>query len=320
MKYVTCSRYAKSLIIIVDSDANDSRFFRENKTNNIVSSQFFTNSRNRIYHSELIPCTNKHSTKANLLSIHNHNIIIETMTTTTTNFSLTIRLSSGKRFTVEVPSSDVTIGTTKTTIEETHAREEGAAAERLEASRQKLVYKGRILDDDSRSLANYGVATPGSTLFLVMSGKKNTTTATTTTGYSSAATTASASSSGSFSSPNTNTTSATTTANANAAANPWGAAMGMGGGAGAAAAANPFGAMMGGMPNMGMGGGAGMPSIEDMTRNPPSQEQMQQMMQSPMMQQMMDNPEMMRSALQMSMNSNPQLRQELHQDSNLQKA
>ena len=87
------------------------------------------------------------------------------------SLSLTIRLSSGKRFTVEVPSASISIASTKSKIEEEHTKQD-PNSDKLEASRQKLVFKGRILDDDSKTLGDYGVTVSGSTLFLVMGSKK----------------------------------------------------------------------------------------------------------------------------------------------------
>eukprot|EP00537_Pseudo-nitzschia_pungens_P013087 CAMPEP_0172384122 /NCGR_PEP_ID=MMETSP1061-20121228/1922_1 /TAXON_ID=37318 /ORGANISM="Pseudo-nitzschia pungens, Strain cf. pungens" /LENGTH=126 /DNA_ID=CAMNT_0013112639 /DNA_START=122 /DNA_END=499 /DNA_ORIENTATION=+ len=81
----------------------------------------------------------------------------------TSTLSLTVRLCDGESLSITVSSSESTIGETKLTIE--------SARSDFEASRQRLVYKGRILDDDDRSLSDYGVTASNSTLFLVMSGK-----------------------------------------------------------------------------------------------------------------------------------------------------
>ena len=73
-------------------------------------------------------------------------------------WKLTIRLSNGDRFDVEV-ASDATVPQCKERIARIKAE--------LVANRQRLVYKGRILEDD-RALSDYGVVDKA-TLFLVMS-------------------------------------------------------------------------------------------------------------------------------------------------------
>mmetsp|Transcript_9556 Transcript_9556/g.10935 ORF Transcript_9556/g.10935 Transcript_9556/m.10935 type:complete len:105 (+) Transcript_9556:475-789(+) len=82
------------------------------------------------------------------------------------SWSLIIRLSSGQRITINTfpKGANTTIAETKSIIENNSNTTEFE----LESSRQRLVYKGRILDDDSRSLNDYGVVHQ-STLFLVMS-------------------------------------------------------------------------------------------------------------------------------------------------------
>jgi len=204
--------------------------------------------------------------------------------TTPATLSLTIRLSSGQRFAVTVPSPEsTTIGDAKVVIEESFGDDNGIE-ERLEAARQRLVYKGRILDDDSKTMAESGITESGSTIFLVMGGKKKQ---------------QQTSSTGTSTRNSTSTSTSSSPANTNPSGfNPWG------GGATASASSfpNPF------FGNTG-GGTGGVPSMQEMMNNPPSQQQMQQMMNNPMVQQMMDNPETMRSALEFSMRSNPQLRE-----------
>merc|ERR1711865_1208238 len=75
---------------------------------------------------------------------------------------------------------------------------------------------------------------------------------------------------------------------------------------------NPFAAMMQG--NTGGGMPPGMNLQDLMNGNGPSSEQMQDMLQSPMMEQLMENPDMMRTMMQLSMDSNPQLRQMMEQN------
>ena len=152
-----------------------------------------------------------------------------TATASTTVISLTIRLSSGERFTVEVPSSNATIKDTKAKIEDI-TKSGSTDTDTLEASRQRLVYKGRILDDDARSLADYGIVSSPSTLFLVMSSsnKKK------TNNNNSPQPAAAANNSPQPAAINANVN---VNANANANANPWGAGGSAVAGAGAA---NPF--------------------------------------------------------------------------------
>mmetsp|Transcript_9557 Transcript_9557/g.10936 ORF Transcript_9557/g.10936 Transcript_9557/m.10936 type:complete len:104 (+) Transcript_9557:475-786(+) len=90
----------------------------------------------------------------------------ESSSSSSSSWSLIIRLSSGQRITINTfpKGANTTIAETKSIIENNSNTTEFE----LESSRQRLVYKGRILDDDSRSLNDYGVVHQ-STLFLVMS-------------------------------------------------------------------------------------------------------------------------------------------------------
>jgi ubiquilin len=187
------------------------------------------------------------------------------------SWTLTVRLSSGERFTVDV-SSTISVQQCKDQI--------ASVKSDLPANRQRLVYKGRILDDNDRPLSDYGIVNQA-TIFLVMS---TATTAPSTTTSTSTSTTATTGTPSLF--------------------NPWGGSM-----ASSNSINNPMALnMTGGGPSA-----TGFPNGIRMmmnNNNPPStdQSQMQAMMNSPMMQAMMENPEMMRAALQMSMQQNPQLR------------
>jgi len=174
---------------------------------------------------------------------------------TTESWSLTVRLSSGERFAVTVAST-ATVSECKNAIQ--------TCKSELVSSRQRLVYKGRILDDGSRQLSDYGVVDQA-TLFLVMSSPA----APSTSGASAGA------------------TSSTTTPRPAPSANQ----------SQGAPALNPLfgGANAFGSGMMGNGGA------------PPSPEQMSQMMNSPMMQGLLENPQMMQAAMNMTMQSNPQL-------------
>jgi ubiquilin len=147
------------------------------------------------------------------------------------------------------------------------------------ANLQRLIYKGRVLKDES-TLSSYNID-DGQTIHLVKSG---------------GGTAPSQSTSTSTPSTTSTTTPPTTTPNlfgtpaTGSAANPFGGLGGM----------NPFG--MGGM-GMGMGGmGAdGLNSMQqELLRNP---QMMQQVMNSPFMESLMNNPELMQSMIM----NNPQM-------------
>jgi len=90
------------------------------------------------------------------------------------SITLTIRLGTTTRFTI--PSNDATTISLSSTILEVKqciALEE--AADRCPVERQRLIFKGRILSDDSRTLSDYGVTAENKTLHLVKgSAPKNT--------------------------------------------------------------------------------------------------------------------------------------------------
>ena len=198
----------------------------------------------------------------------------------TETLELTIRQSNGTRFSVvvgEISPADCTV-----------RRVKEALVEHCPVERQRLIYKGKILDDQ-KSLHDYGIVTK-STLFLVKGGA-----ATTSAPPAPAAGTSAASSPGATagnSASATNPPSAAAFANAFPSAppsasnptshtTPWAAA--------AAQNANPWMA----------GGGAGMMSPQ----------QMEQMMNNPLVSSLLDNPQTLQSIMEMQMQSNPQMRQ-----------
>lgn len=71
---------------------------------------------------------------------------------------LIIKESSGNRFTLTIEGTSLSVAQVKVAIE---------ASQSVEPARQRLIYKGRILDDE-RTLSDYNI-TAGSTLFLVKS-------------------------------------------------------------------------------------------------------------------------------------------------------
>lgn len=210
-------------------------------------------------------------------------------------WSLTIRLSNGERFVVNVPAVDCTVSACKSAIQ--------SLKPDLGASRQRLVYKGRILDDGNRPLSDYGVVDQA-TVFLVMSGAgpspaSGSTGSSAATSHSSTAAPSTANTSASYARSSNPTTHNTSSSN-----NPNPFAMSQ-------QPPNPF-ANAFGMPGAGAMGQGNSPF--------PSPDQMREMMNSPMMQGLMDNPAMMQQVMQMSMQSNPQLRQLLDQNPELRHA
>lgn len=184
--------------------------------------------------------------------LHSKSSYYQTSIMTVPSVSLEVRMSSGARLTVELNEGleNVSVLGFKQKI--------AAIQEDCPPERQRLIYKGRILDDE-RTLSDYGVV-PGATLHLVKS---------------------SAPPPAAPSPP-----AAPTTTQQQPPVNPFSAS------ASGNMPPNPF----------GMPGGAGMPSPE----------QMNQMMNNPMVQSMMDNPEFMRNMME----SNPQVQAML--DSNPQ--
>jgi ubiquilin len=210
----------------------------------------------------------------------------------TDTLELTIRLSNGTRLPLVVGE----VSPTNCTVRQVKEK----LVHECPVERQRLIYKGRILEDE-RSLQDYGIVTK-STLFLVKGSAPSsapstapTTTTTTTPSVASTATTtshaspppvpagnpppsaaafASAFPSAPSPAPNTGPT------------NPWASA-------GNSSANNPF-----------LAGGAGL--NHPMMSNP---EQMRQMMNNPLMSSLLDNPQMLQSIMEMQMQANPQMRQ-----------
>merc|ERR1719416_338064 len=92
------------------------------------------------------------------------------------SITLTIRLGTTTRFTI--PSNDntattISLSSTILQVKQCIALEE--AADCCPVERQRLIFKGRILSDDSRTLSDYGVTAENKTLHLVKGGApKNT--------------------------------------------------------------------------------------------------------------------------------------------------
>lgn len=193
-----------------------------------------------------------------------------------------VRMSTAARFDIRVESLDQTILSVKHVIA---TKEESG---KCPVERQRLIYKGRILSDDSRTLRDYGLVEGSSpaTLHLVKGSAAPSNT------------------------PSISTPTPAPTVTTTATPNPFGGAPGTGGGN------NGMGNMMQQMMQMQQqqGGGGGPPDMAQMQQqlmqNP---EMMQEMMNSPIMQSMMDNPQLMQNIMQ----NNPQMQQLLQQNPEL---
>lgn len=190
------------------------------------------------------------------------------------NLELTIRLSNGTRLPLNVGPISLAVCTVR------HVKEK--LAHQCPVERQRLIYKGRILEDD-RTLQDYGVVAKA-TLFLVQgqappgstppAAPASTTTRATTPTANVAVNAPSASA---FASA---FPSMSTIPPASAPPNPWAAAASGGNN-------NPMG-------------------MNPMMANP---EQMQQMMNSPFMSSLLENPQLLQNMMEMQMQSNPAMRQ-----------
>jgi len=200
-----------------------------------------------------------------------------TMSNPNASITITVRLSTSTRFTIPKPDSGdiVTSNSTIARVKTIIAKEE--ACDNCAVDLQRLIYKGRIMSDDTRTLGDYGLSGDNQTIHLVKGA------ATTTTP-----------------SNNTSTTSpsSTTTNPSSGSSN-----------------ANPFSMMQQMMGQQGQGQNNLFPNMAQMQQqlqqNP---EMLSSMMNSPMMQSLMSNPEIMRNMIQNNpemqrvMDQNPQLR------------
>lgn len=201
--------------------------------------------------------------------------------------SFKVRFTNGDTAEVKDVDPDLSIKEVKALL---HARNLAG----VEPDKQRLIFKGRILSDE-QTLSAVGVQ-DGLTIHLVKSLKSTTAAPSASPSAAPAAAPAPTGFGGGIGGVGGGN------------AWPYGGGGG-GGGAGLGAGAggfNPF-AAMGGMGGGGMGGGGmglppGMPA--------PSPEMMRQVMENPMVQQMLENPEMMRSMIQ----SNPMMRAMIEQN------
>lgn len=194
------------------------------------------------------------------------------------SITITVRLSTSTRFTIPKPDSGdiITSNSTIARVKTIVAKEE--ACDYCPVDRQRLIYKGRILSDDTRTLGDYGLSGDNQTLHLVKGA-------------------ASSSSNNNNPSPSVSAqpqpTPTTSTPNS-----------------------NPFMMMQNMMGQQGQGNQNAMfPNMAQMQQqlqqNP---EMLSNIMQSPMMQGLMSNPDLIRSMMQSNpemqrvMDQNPQLR------------
>ena len=191
------------------------------------------------------------------------------------NLELTIRLSNGTRLPLDIGAVTPTDCTVRQVKEK--------LVNECPVERQRLIYKGRILED-GRTLQDYGIA-PKSTLFLVKGSAAPASAPPAAPAPTS--TTPNPASASAFSNASPSAPSRAPPAS-NPSTNPWGNPL-----AGTGSNSNP-------MSMMGAGG------MNPMMANP---EQMQQMMNSPFMSSLLDNPQMLQNIMEMQMQTNPQMRQ-----------
>jgi ubiquilin len=217
-------------------------------------------------------------------------LIVDSMSGTGTTvddshgFSLTIRTSNGDRFDVLVTSSN----DSDPTVRDVKAAIAARPGETVPMERLRLIYKGRILENESH-VSHYAIL-PRSTLFLVKSsgqtptvGSGNATTSshrTASTGVISSGTVA----------PTVPPPLFQTAPPLSSSTNPWGLA------------------------NVNNSAGAFPPGMMP----PTDPQQLEAMMNSPMMQSLLDNPELMQNMMQAQMRSNPQMRQMMEANPQLQ--
>ncbi|KAL9183438.1 hypothetical protein ACHAXT_004294, partial [Thalassiosira profunda] len=207
------------------------------------------------------------------------------------SLTLTIRISSSVRFDIG-SDGGITANSTIRQIKEIISQRE--ESDRCAVERQRLIFRGRILSEDTRTLADYGIPgdnTGGIILYLV----KGQAGASANTGNAgAAATTASA--------PAPAAGASAANPNASATSNPF---LNFGN---AGNANNPMASMM---------GSGGMPDLatfqQQLQQNP---QMMSDMLNNPMVQSLMSNPDFMSNMMQ----NNPQMRQVMDSNPELRHA
>jgi len=225
------------------------------------------------------------------------------MTAGEPTLTLTIRLSSSSRFDIGSCGSITPSSTIQHVKDLISQREESGMCA---SDRQRLIYKGRILSDDTRTLADYGIGTgndnSGIVLYLVKGGSAAPNT-NNTSGNAGANTTSSTNNS--VPTPTTQPTNP----NASMSSNPF---LNFGANNNAN---NPMASMMNSM--MQNSGGGGMPDLaamqQEIQNNP---QMMSEMMNNPMVQSLMNNTDFMTSMME----NNPQMRQLMDSNPELRNA
>lgn len=188
------------------------------------------------------------------------------------NLTINVRMTSAARFVINGHNgTNITPSSTILFIKQVIANDE--ASGKCPVERQRLIFKGRILSENHKTLRDYGITSSDQTVHLV----KGSAPATTTTPSPAA--------------PPVQTAAGTGSNNAN----PFGASFQQ--------------MMQNQQQGSGAGGGGGFPPMMDpnqiqqeMMQNP---EMMSNVMNSPMMQNIMSNPDIMRTMME----SNPQMRE-----------
>jgi len=205
------------------------------------------------------------------------------------NLNINVRMSTSARFTIGDTNNTITSSSTVLQLKQAISKEE--ASGNCEVGRQRLIYKGRILSDDTRTLSDYGIVEDNQTIHLVKGSAPSSTGS------------ASQSVPSSNSAPSVTTGTGSTNfgafgGNENSSTNN-------------ANATNPFFAMQ---QMMNSSPGGGLPDMSQMQQqllqNP---EMMSNIMNSPMVQNLMSNPDFIRSMME----TNPQMRQVLESNPEL---
>ena len=199
------------------------------------------------------------------------------------SFTLHVRMSTGARFSIGGPGSSLTPSSSVAEVKQCIAEHDGS--DRCPVDRQRLIFRGRILSENSHTLEQYGVTENDAVLHLVKGSASVVPTTAATTGSSTTAS-SSNSSSTTTSTPRTTTAAPSFTATANP---------------------NPFGNLFHQDPATMMADMQNNPMMQQMMSDPAF---MQNMMNSPLFQ----NPDMLLNLMQANpqmrqlMDSNPQLR------------
>lgn len=192
-------------------------------------------------------------------------------------FELVVRMSNGTKFTLELASLETALSSSVLEIK----RQIADAHDDTAVDRQRLIYKGRILEDN-KTLEECGITISKSTVFLVKSGASGEAKQPASdTGVSTASSATAGLASAPASTPmEASPTSPAFTSHTTPTGNNWMSMM--------------------------------------QQQSPPNPEQLQNMMSSPLMQNLLDNPEMLSRLMQSQMDSNPAMARMLEDNPALQ--